>query len=100
MSPSDNNTPRPRITKNTIFIRSVAVVLLIAAIAYIVLPLDFDSKGAIGYIDDFFIFMGAFTLLRASLTKPERKFVKRQLYMISASCFLLGLLWLAILCFI
>lgn len=89
-----NNSEKQPITKHTIVIRAIGFILLVAAIAYIILPFDFDNKGVIGYIDDFLFFMAAFTLLRASFTPPKQRFVKRQFYIISTVCFIMGFLWL------
>ena len=97
MNTSDNKAAKQIITPKTIVLRSTAVLILILAIAYVTLPFDFDAKGIVGFIDDFFFFMAAFTLLRASFTQPERRFIKRQLYIISTVCFIMGFIWLGIL---
>ena len=44
-------------------LRIVGVVYMLLAIAYLVMPLDLDRVGWMGYIDDFFLFMSAFTFM-------------------------------------
>ena len=39
--------------------RVIGVLLVLAAIAYVIWPGDFDEKGLIGYVDDFMVFMAA-----------------------------------------
>ncbi len=80
--------------------RVVGILLVLAAIAYVVWPGDFDSKGIIGYVDDFMVFMAAFTFAHGSFQRPERRFIRRQLYMFSSLFALLGLCWVILLAFI
>jgi len=80
--------------------RMLGVVLVLAAIVYIVVPVDFDSKGVVGYVDDFMVFMAAFTFAHGSFQRPERHYIRRQLYMLSSLFALLGLCWIIMLAFI
>ncbi|MDO4510780.1 MAG: hypothetical protein Q4B68_03060 [Bacteroidales bacterium] len=78
-------------------LRIVAVVYFLFAIAYVVMPVDFDRIGWMGYVDDFFLFMSAFTFLHGAFQKPERAFIRRQLFMLSAVFFVLCPVWILIL---
>ena len=80
--------------------RVIGVVLLLAAIAYVVWRGDFDDKGLVGYVDDFMVFMAAFTIAHGSFQRPERRYIRRQLYMLSSLFALLGLCWIILLAFI
>ncbi len=79
--------------------RAVGVVLVLAAIAYIIWRGDFDEKGLIGYVDDFMVFMAAFTFAHGSFQRPERRYIRRQLYMLSSLFALLALCWVIMLAF-
>ena len=79
--------------------RVIGVVLVLAAIAYIIWRGDFDEKGLIGYVDDFMVFMAAFTFAHGSFQKPERRYIRRQLYMLSSLFALLALCWVIMLAF-
>ena len=80
--------------------RLIGAVLLLAAIVYIAWPGDFDQKGIVGYVDDCFVFMAAYTFARGSFTRPERRYIRRQLYMLSSLFALLALCWIILLAFI
>ncbi len=77
--------------------RVISVVLLVGAIAYIVMPYDFDSMGWMGYIDDFFLFMAAFTFFNGSFQKAARHTMRRQLYMIALLFFIMAVVWVLVL---
>lgn len=77
--------------------RVIGIVLVLAAIGYIVWPGDFDSKGIVGYVDDFMVFMAAFTFAHGSFQRPERRYIRRQLYMLASLFALLGLCWIILL---
>ena len=79
--------------------RVIGVVLLLAAIAYVAWPGDFDDKGIVGYVDDFMVFMAAFSFSHGSFQRPERRYIRRQLYMFSSLFALLGLCWVLLLAF-
>ncbi len=87
--------------------RVIGAVLLLAAIVYIVWPGDFDSKfpgefdskAVVGYVDDCFVFMAAYMFLRGSFLKPERRYIRRQFYMLSSLFALLALCWVILLAF-
>ena len=79
--------------------RVIGVVLVLAAIAYVIWPGDFDSKGLVGYVDDFMVFMAAFSFAHGSFQRPERRYIRRQLYMLSSLFALLALCWIILLAF-
>ena len=79
--------------------RVIGAVLLLAAIVYIVWPGDFDGKGIVGYVDDCFVFMAAYMFLRGSFIRPERRYIRRQFYMLSSLFALLALCWVILLAF-
>lgn len=79
--------------------RVVGIVLVLAAIAYVIWGGDFDDKGIVSYVDDFMVFMAAFTFAHGSFQKPERRYIRRQLYMLSSLFALLGLCWVILLAF-
>lgn len=80
--------------------RVIGVILVVAAIVYIVWRGDFDERGLVGYVDDFMMFMAAFTFAHGSFQRPERRYIRRQLYMLSSLFALLGLCWIILLAFI
>ena len=77
--------------------RGIGIVLVLAAIAYIIWRGDFDGKDFVGYVDDFMIFMAAFTFAHGSFQKPERRYIRRQMYMLSSLFALLALCWVILL---
>ena len=79
--------------------RMIGIVLVLAAIAYVIWPGDFDSKGLVGYVDDFMVFMAAFSFAHGSFQRPERRYIRRQLYMFSSLFALLALCWVILLAF-
>lgn len=79
--------------------RAVGIVLVLAAIAYVIWGGDFDDKGIVGYVDDFMMFMAAFTFAHGSFQRLERRYIRRQLYMLSSLFALLGLCWVILLAF-
>lgn len=80
--------------------RVIGVLLVLAAIAYTVWHGDFDNKGVVGYVDDFMVFMAAFTFAHGSFQRSERRYIRRQLYMLSSLFALLALCWIIMLAFI
>ena len=78
-------------------LRITSVITLILAIGYVVMPYDFDKMGLLGYVDDFFVFMAAFTFFNGSMQKAERQFIRKQLYMISLVFVMMALVWLFVL---
>ena len=79
--------------------RVIGIVLVLAAIAYIAWRGDFDNKGVVGYVDDFMVFMSAFTFAYGSFQNPERRYIRRQLYMLSSLFALLALCWVILVAF-
>ena len=80
--------------------RVIGVLMMLAAVGYLVWRGDFDSKGIVGYVDDCFIFMAAYTFARGSFLRPERRYIRRQLYMLSSLFALLALCWIIMLAMI
>lgn len=77
--------------------RVIGIVLVLAALGYLVWEGDFDEKGIVGYVDDCFIVMAAYTFTRGSFMKPERRYIRRQLYMFSSLFAMLALCWILLL---
>lgn len=77
--------------------RVIGVLLVIAAFGYLVWSGDFDNKGIVGYVDDCFVIMAAYTFARGSFLRPERRYIRRQLYMFSSLFALLALCWIIML---
>ena len=80
--------------------RVIGILLMLAAVIYIAWRGDFDHKGIVGYVDDFMVFMAAFTFAHGSFQKPERRYIRRQLYMLSSLFALLALCWIIMLALI
>lgn len=89
-----NESITPRKLK---ILRIVGFVYLLLAIAFVASPYDFDEVGWLGYVDDFFLFMSAFTFLNGAFQKAERAFLRRQFFMLSVMFFVLCLVWIAVL---
>lgn len=77
--------------------RVISVVALALAIAYIAMPYDFDAKGVMGFVDDFFLFMAAFTFMHGSFQRQEMTRVRHLLYQIAAIFFVLAIVWVFVL---
>lgn len=80
--------------------RVIGIVLMLAAVGYFVWHGDFDNKGIVGYVDDCFIFMAAYMFTRGSFCRPERRYIRRQMYMLSSLFALLALCWIILLAYI
>lgn len=79
--------------------RVIGAVLLVASIGYLIWKGDFDDKGLVGYVDDIMLVMAAFTFAHGSFHKPEHRYIRRQLYMLSSLFALLALCWVIMLAF-
>ena len=79
--------------------RVIGIVLLMAAIGYLVWRGDYDNKGIVGYVDDCFVFMAAYMFTRGSFVRPEHRYIRRQFYMLSSLFALLALCWVILLAF-
>ena len=81
--------------------RVIGILLMIAAIGYLIWGViwggNFDNKGVVGYVDDCFVFMAAYMFTRGSFIRPERRYVRRQMYMLSSLFALLALCWIIML---
>ena len=93
-------TERQEVSTGMKVCRVIGVVLVLAAIAYLVWRGDYDNKGIVGYVDDCFVFMAAYTFARGSFMRPERRYIRRQMYMFSSLFALLALCWIILLAFI
>jgi len=98
MHPLNLRDLTPNMTPSNLRIfRIIAIVAVLAAIAYIVLLRPFHERGIVGYVDDFFVFMAAFTFAHGSFQRPERRAIRRQLYKIAALFCVLALCWVGML---
>lgn len=79
--------------------RVIGILMMVAAIAYLVWPDDYDNKGVVGYVDDCFLFMVAYTFTKGSFMRPERRYIRRQLYTLSSLFALLALCWTILMIF-
>ena len=70
-------------------IKFTGLIVLLAAIAYVVVPIDFDTNWW-GYIDDFFVFLAGYTFFIGNRNKVLA--IQRRLYMISGSLFIIGMM--------
>lgn len=70
-------------------IKPLGILALLAAIAYVAIPLDGDN-GWTGFIDDFFVFMAGYTFFMGNRQKSLPN--KRMLYTISGTFFIAGML--------
>ena len=77
--------------------RVIGVLLLVAAVGYFIWRGDFDGTGIVGRVDDCFLIMAAYTFTRGSFVRPERRYIRRQLYMLSSLFALLALCWIIML---
>ncbi len=70
-------------------IKLTGLFVFLAAIVYVVLPNDFDTNWW-GFIDDFFVFLAGYTFFVGNRNKILA--IKRRLYMISGSLFIIGMM--------
>ena len=94
---SIKKTPKQPASSTLKILRALSIALLAASVAYIIMPYDFDNMGWKGYVDDFFVFMAAFTFLNGAFQRPERLFMRRQFYVIALVFFIMGMLWVSVL---
>ncbi len=78
--------------------RTLAVIAIILAIVYIIMPIDFDGP-MVGIIDDFFIFMAAFCFCQSQFISPSKISARRSLSIISLIFLILGIIWVGVLAF-
>lgn len=90
----DENEPTSK--REFRFLKLLSIVLLIAAIVYLICPYDYDI-GVVGKVDDFFFFMSAFCFVYSQFIKQAR--VALIMSMISVVCCFLGAVWLLLLVF-
>lgn len=79
--------------------RAIGIVLMVAAVSYLIWGGDYDDRGLVGYLDDCFAFMAAYMFTRGSFQRPERRYIRRQFYMLSSLFALLALCWIIMLAF-
>lgn len=89
---NNNHTPQ-QVSPLLKTCRARSILFMIGAIAYFFMPFDFDKVGLKGYVDDFFLFMAAFTFLHGSWQKPERYFIRKQLYTIATVFLVMAMVW-------
>lgn len=70
-------------------IKFTGIIALIAAIAYVVIPVDYDISWH-GYIDDFFVFMAGYSFFMGQRRKSLQG--KRLLYLLSGCFFIVAML--------
>ena len=95
----EKNQERLPVSTGMKICRVIGIVLVAAAIGYIAWRGDFDNKGIVGYMDDCFIFMAAYMFTYGSFMRPERRYIRRQFYMLSSLFALLALCWIILLAF-
>ena len=95
----EKNQERLPVSTGMKICRVVGIVLVLAAICYIIWCGDFDHKGIVGYVDDCFVFMAAYMFTRGCFLRPERRYIRRQCYMFSSLFALLALCWIILLAF-
>lgn len=76
----------------------LSALFLIIAIAYLIMPIDFDGP-IIGFVDDFFVFMATFCFAYAQFSKKATETIRRQLYILSVSFMILAILWVILLAY-
>ena len=74
---------------------TLSIIALIAAIAYIIMPADFDGP-IYGIIDDFCFFMAAFCYAQSQLINPSKVTARALLKRFSIIFICLGLITLTI----
>ena len=79
--------------------RVIGIVMVAAAIAYLAWHGDYEDKGIVGYVDDCFLFMAAYSFAMGSFQRPERRYIRRQLYMFSLLFAVLALCWFILLAY-
>lgn len=85
-------------TKHQTLMKSLAVVSMILAVVYIIMPVDFDGP-IIGILDDFLFFMAAFCFCQAQFISTAKASAKRMLNLLALVFLLLGALWVLVLAF-
>ncbi len=95
----DNKKQQVPVSTGIKICRVIGVILVMAAIGYIIWGGDFDDKGIVGYVDDCFIFMAAYMFMRGSFMRPERRYIRRQFYMLTSLFAVLALCWVILLAF-
>lgn len=76
--------------------KALAIAALVAAIAYIIMPIDFDGP-IYGAIDDFFFFMAAFCYAQSQFISPQKVSACNMLKKIALIFVCLGILTLSVL---
>jgi len=95
----DNKKQQVPVSTGIKICRVIGVILVMAAIGYIIWGGDFDDMGIVGYVDDCFIFMAAYMFMRGSFMRPERRYIRRQFYMLTSLFAVLALCWVILLAF-
>lgn len=91
-----NNIQHKSDCGNGKYMKWLSAFFMILSVAYLIMPIDYD-KSALGYIDDFFIFMAAFCFTFAQFSRKVTQVIRKQLYTFSITFTVLALLWILIL---
>lgn len=75
--------------KNKTWSKILSIIYIILAVAYLIMPVDYDIN-IIGKLDDFFIFMSAFCYLYSSFFSASNLKVAMMLKVISCVFAMLG----------
>lgn len=95
MGGKDNDNVMPPIDRSgSIGAKLLSILLLAIAIAYVVMPIDYDGP-IIGYLDDFMLFMSAF--LNMMRTFYSNTIVRHKLGLISMVFLVVAGLWIVVL---
>ena len=78
--------------------RILGVIAIIIAVAYIIMPIDFDGSWA-GFIDDFFIFMAGFCYCTSQFSKHANKATRHALNKLALIFVIAAIAWVAVLAF-
>lgn len=81
--------------KNTT-LKWLSAFFLLLAVAYIIMPIDFDGP-IIGFFDDFFVFMASFCFTFTQFSHKATHIIRRQLYTFSIAFLILAILWVLLL---
>jgi len=97
MKVTPNPSTPPRIDTLQKCCRFLSIVLLIAVIVFIAWRFGIEDRDIVSKVDDFFLFMAAFTFAHGSFQRPERHRERQQLYMLALLFLVIGLCWLVML---
>lgn len=76
----------------------LSVLLVLLALTYIIVPIDFDGH-VIGFFDDFFLFMASFCYFVSQFTNVLQHKARKRLDMLAICFCILGIAWVCVLAF-